>query len=987
MSLLLGPPCAAQVWTSIGPTPNTVGNTGRVTAVAADPSDSTHWLAGAATGGVWESHDSGLNWTSRTDAQPTLATGAIAFAPSNTKIVYAGTGEVGFALDAFAGLGLLKSVDGGTTWTLIQTPSMVRASVAAIRVHPSDPNTLVAATTRGRSGRYGEPVPSPPEYGVLRSTNGGTTWTLTLSGEVTALDVDPANFNNQYAGIGNPDRPADGPAFPRSRDNGVYRSTDGGQTWSVVNGPWSLIGGTTGRIALAVAGANSNTVYAGIQNPNLPNGASRINGQGLLGLFRTDNAWAPTPAWIRVPTEATGPTGYCDRQCGSAHSIVVDPSDANTVIAGGNVLWRCRNCGSLPSWTNISAGAHADHRILFWRGNRLIGGNDGGVVSSTDRGDTWQIHNTTLTAGQFFSGALHPTNPNFVLGGLKDEGCLLWTGGITWRGSPGGYAHADAGQTDFVPSCEGEIAISSTRPETDWMSTTFFPHITRTLDGGVTASAANGGIDEPVINVTAPVRKCPRKDDVFLAGGRGLWRTDNFFTGSTVSWVANAPATGSTIRGIAFAESDATCNTYAYGTTGGQIRLTTNGGRTWTDLDSGKALPTRGVNALAFDPNNPEILYLGFSGFNMATPAKPGHLFKTSNARAPSPAWVNVGPAVDLPHEVITIDPSDPKSVFLGTDAGLWHSIDSGISWQRMGVETGMPNVPVYDIRINPATKRAVAFTFGRGAYMLVGFGFQGPPAPITIRSVSSGATYNAGGLVPGSWAQVQGNNLSSVTRIWNDADFVGLANKLPTKLSGVEVKVSDVSAAVYYVSPTQVSFQVPSGIIIGPAGFALASSPQTVVVFRDGMTSNLLTTTATSSSPGIFPVIVNGKNYPAGVFLDGKYVGDPAIGPAFRKAKPGDVIQLFATGIFRTPAGIVAGAGVCCGVTVTIGEITFAADAFLVAAGQFQINFRVPQQFANLPEGDYPISIQVKFDQGVTSSPATINSDPPGPVVLPIQH
>src|SRR5262249_13709740 len=142
-----------------------------------------------------------------------------------------------------------------------------------------------------------------------------------------------------------------------------------------------------------------------------------------------------------------------------------------------------------------------------------------------------------------------------------------------------------------------------------------------------------------------------------------------------------------------------------------------------------------------------------------------------------------------------------------------------------------------------------------------------------------------------------------------------------------------------------------------------------------------VLTTTGTSSSPGIFPVIVNGKNHPAGVFLDGKITGDPAISAAFRKARPGDVIQLFVTGLIRTTAGVLTIGQNFGGGTVKIGDVAFAADAAaLVAPGEFQINFRVPQQFATLPEGDYPISVQYKLDDGAaTSSPVTINSDPPG--------
>ena len=249
------------------------------------------------------------------------------------------------------------------------------------------------------------------------------------------------------------------------------------------------------------------------------------------------------------------------------------------------------------------------------------------------------------------------------------------------------------------------------------------------------------------------------------------------------------------------------------------------------------------------------------------------------------------------------------------------------------------------------------------------------PPAPVlTSGTVTNGATYLAGGLVPGSWAQVKGTDLSNTTRIWDSSDFAGLGNNLPTKLSGVQVMVNNLPAAVYYISPGQVSFQVPSGV----------SGNASVEVINNGAASNTLTASVATNSPGIFPVIENGTNYPAGVFYsDGEYVGDPSIGPAFRNAQPGDVIELYATGLVPTPGGVLPVEQAVSGVMVTIGNVTVPADfAGLVAVGEFQINFTVPQQFASQPAGVYPISIQVN---GV-SSPATIDSSPPGPLVLPIQ-
>jgi uncharacterized protein (TIGR03437 family) len=248
-------------------------------------------------------------------------------------------------------------------------------------------------------------------------------------------------------------------------------------------------------------------------------------------------------------------------------------------------------------------------------------------------------------------------------------------------------------------------------------------------------------------------------------------------------------------------------------------------------------------------------------------------------------------------------------------------------------------------------------------------------PTPLpTLQSgtLANGATYIAGGLVPGSWAQVKGTNLATTSRVWTASDFTGYS--LPTNLSGTQVTVNNQAAAVYYISPTQISFQVPAGI----------TGTATVQVIVNGVVSNTITAAAATNSPGIFPITLGGTNYAAAVFLDGKIAADPSNGAAFRNAVPGDIVQLFATGLAPSPAGTPVSTTLLSGVTVTIGSATVPASAAaLVAVGEFQINFTVPQDFASLPAGVYPISISIN---GVTS-PASINSSPPGAVVIPIQH
>jgi photosystem II stability/assembly factor-like uncharacterized protein len=723
-------------WVSIGPATLTgernraLLQSGRVSSIAVDPGDETHWLGGFGNGGVWETHDSGGTWAPVTDSAPTLATGAIAFAPSDPNVVYVGTGESAGVSFAKVGVGVLKSTDGGDNWTLLAASSFARATVKRIRVHPADPNIVLAITARGGVGRDArEGAPSPPPFGLLRSSDGGNTWTRTLAGQGTALEADPRSFDRLYAGIGD-QRVGVIDDTPGAVENGVYRSTDRGATWTYIEGPWgrssSPTRSTVGRVELAIAPSNPDVLYASFQIP--PNGGG--SNTGLLGLYRTDNAWAATPTWIKVPTDAannsrTGNGGYCGPgKCGYTHTLSVDPDDADALYVGGSYgLFHCSDCRVAPTWTDIASnvGVHPDHHALAWAGNRLVDGTDGGVYSTTDRGRTWQTHNRTLPTLMFFSGALHPTDTDFILGGLRDYS-MVYRRNATWLIAQPPVPGWTGG--------EGEVAISSSRPDTDWVVARNWGVIQRTVDGGQTGIQADGGIDKAGAAFVAPVRKCPSDDNVFLTGTHRMWRTNNFFSSPAPSWEANSPprefrlpnalvAPGAILT-IAFASHEAGCSTYAFGNRGGEVYLTRDGGRTWKDLDSGRRLPPRPLNGLAFDPTNPATLYAVFSSFDNATPDKPGHVFKTTNAMSDVPTWTNVSPAWDHPFNVIAVDPLQPRLVYAGSDTGLWRSHDGALTWVRVGPENGVPNASVYDIQIHPMTRNTILFTYGRGAYQLV---------------------------------------------------------------------------------------------------------------------------------------------------------------------------------------------------------------------------------------------------------------------------
>jgi photosystem II stability/assembly factor-like uncharacterized protein len=343
-------------------------------------------------------------------------------------------------------------------------------------------------------------------------------------------------------------------------------------------------------------------------------------------------------------------------------------------------------------------------------------GNDGGLFSSTDLGATWQSHNQPLTTNLLIHGALHPTDPEFLLAGLGDYRPITYRASTGWRELPlpatGSWSHS-------------EVAISSSRPNTDWMGTWGYAVIQRTTDGGRTTLQVDGDIDKTNAATVAPVRKCPANDDVFLAGTNRVWKTNDFFNSAMPSWTANSqPAEPQSILSITFVESDRNCNTYAYSTRAGVVRMTTNGGTTWSDLDPTKTLPGRAINSIAFDPTNANRAFVAVSFYDAGTPTRPGHIFRTDNALSSSPTWTRVGPPdqpfADMPFNAIAIDPRDPRLVYAGSDNGLWQSNDGGTNWTKIGLGSGLPPASVFDIQINPATNKTVIFTYGRGAFELV---------------------------------------------------------------------------------------------------------------------------------------------------------------------------------------------------------------------------------------------------------------------------
>jgi len=764
-------------WANIGPAPIVDGQvepvaavSGRIPCIAVNPGNPAHWLVGTAMGGVWETTNSGSVWIPRTDDQPSLAIGAVAFAPSNPSVIFAGTGEPNGS-DAYAGAGLLKSTDGGQTWQVLETANFAKNCITAIRVNPGNISHVLAATAPDRSAQLyftgSSPLPPIPTNGVYLSTDGGATWTRRLTGPVMALEVHTANFANQYAAIGVGSLP---PGGGTQVAGAVYRSQDAGNNWTLLNGPWGSQ--SVARMAVAIAPSNPDIVYVCVAKDE----------SNLLGIWKTANAWSTTPTWTSLPIM----TGA--KQLSYNFAVSVDPTNPNVVYFGEVAVWRYNG----TSWTTIAGHynaqtrgvkVHSDQHAFAWAGNRLLVGNDGGLWSTTDSGNTFVSHNTSLSAIQFYHGSVHPQGASVALGGEQDNGSAKWSGTSGWS---------------FASSGDGaDNAFSPNNPDAKWVVMNQNLATFRVSGAGqnrelMLASSAEYGLfpNAPFIGRMA---FAPGNENIVISGSTRLLKCTSFFTAPAPQyvqdyvalWPYNSPEMNSWVTALAFAPSDTTGNTYAFGTRNGQLRLTAQGGATWVDIDAGNNLPNRFVTQVAFNPQNANVLYVTVSGFDENTPGKPGHVFKTANALAAAPAWVNVSPPVNLPHNAIAIDPANPNNVYVGTDIGVWRSPDAGGSWTHMGPASGMPNVAVFDMAVQPVSGKVFAFTHGRSAFMYDPSTVTVPPT-ITRFSPTNGP--------PLTTVIIRGTKLDEVTA----------------------VRFNNVNASFTLGTATNLSASVPAGATTG---------------------------------------------------------------------------------------------------------------------------------------------------------------------------
>ena len=748
-------PSASGLWTNVGPSgqlppqvlfsgPSPVS--GRVNAVAFDPTNSNVIYLGAAGGGLWKSTDGGQGWAPLTDAWPYLNVSAIAIDRTNPKTIYVGTGD-------FQGLmpysfGIMKSSDGGVTWSNYGKSLFGSNAVSSILIDPDNHNIVTATTGRGYSfnaGNWNDWLHGGSLDGqqgaIYRSQDGGLTWTKTNApfADWCGVDVSTADAsgNRTYWAAG---------TYPSQAYEGtLWYSTDHGATW------FPALNANGNHIAMDVACSkvDHNTVYLLVPDSN-PGAYPPYDGANTSSVFRTTDAgltWSDISAGF--PNDAALPSfdGYAynwsqgfydfyirtstatvngisrDALYVGLITVAFSPDGGATWYDAGQSYTYDPNTGA--SYAQIHVDQHA-FAVSPSDPNTVLLGNDGGVYEmvfdpvSVSAAFSY-LNGTGLITTQPYRIAANPTNVFDLLAGEQDNGTGIYSG------NSGGWQTITGGDGGFC-------AISPQNPLVQYT----------TVDGLKIAQTTDGWNTGNYISVqsTFPSSESTAFIPPIAVGAQG-----QLYAATDHLWVYNA-ATGWTgdlggqkLSQSSFVRTIAVCpgsNRIYTGSQDGQLWVTPNGGTTWQQINSGiQQLGVGPIVAISPSPSSCIDLVVGLTGYGGS------HLWRCTNVSAPNASriWMDVtgtGSAAlpDVPVFAIARDPFSPTTTwYVATDVGVFVTKNAGASWANMSGPAGLPNACVTDLQISGST--LFAATFGRGVWRIQ----MVNPTSLSVSSVAGPAS------------------------------------------------------------------------------------------------------------------------------------------------------------------------------------------------------------------------------------------------------
>ena len=682
---------------------------GRIADVEGVPGDTNVVYVASASGGLWKTTNGGVTWKPIFERQGTISLGDIALAPSNPEVVWAGTGESNVRNSVSFGDGVYKSTDGGKTWQHMGLKDTER--ISAICIHPQNPDIVYI-------GALGHAFGPNEERGVFMTTDGGKTWTKTLYIDnqhgVADLEIDPTNPNILYAGMWSFERK---PWTHRSgsEKGGVYKSIDGGRTWNkLTNGLPKLMG----RIGVRVAPSNPNVVYVIVEAKD-----------GTL--YRSDDR-GETFRNVSKNTDIVSRGFYYT-------TVRVNPTNENHIFAVASTLFTSVDGGR--SFRSITGRSHIDFHALWIdpkNPKRMWHGQDGGIGVTYDGGESWEaVYNIPL--GQFYQ--IHADNryPFYnVMGGLQDNGS--WTGPSRTR-EPAGIMNEDWRMVSFGdgfyvinhPDNPDQYLSESQGGNMVWTDmTTREQQLVNPWGRGSGGGPAAG--QKYRFNWNSPIVFSPHEKTTVYLAGNVVFRTPDFGktwqqispdlttndpeklkdAGGPIAIENSTAEYHSTI--ISIAESPVQKGQIWVGTDDGNLQLTTDSGKNWSNLIKNVSGVAANSPVSHVEPSrtNASTAYVSFDR-HMFDDFRP-YIFKTTDT---GKSWTSV--SGNLPAkayvQVVREDPKNTNLLYAGTEIGLYASYNGGKEWFPLNLKN-LPNVAIHDILVHPRENDLILATHGRSIWI-----------------------------------------------------------------------------------------------------------------------------------------------------------------------------------------------------------------------------------------------------------------------------
>ncbi len=677
---------------------------GRVTAIAGVTSQPLVYYMGSTGGGIWKTVDAGHNWINVSDGQISVGSmGAIEVAPSDPNIVYAGTGSSKIRSNVSIGRGIYKSTDAGKTWKFIGLRDV--GQISAVRIHPSNPDIVLVAA-------LGNPFARNVERGVFRSNDGGKNWkkVLFVTDDVGAADLElqPSQPNVVYAcmwhGMRRPWTIISG-----AREGGIYKSTDGGDTWSKLAGglPHELFG----RSNVAISSANPARVYA------------LIEAKPGSGLYRSEDGGGSWKLINGAGSLITRPFYYT--------TLGVDPKDPDTVWVGNEGWFKSTDGGASFKRSPVPHGDNHDVWINPEHPEYMIQANDGGANVSIDGGRTWSTQANQPTA-EIYQVAVDDQYPYRLYGAQQDNTTVIVPSlslgnGQNFRVGPGcetGPVIPDVKHPELVyGSCKGQFSIlnlTTTNEKQYWV-------------GAQSLYGNPGDALTYRFQRVSPMEVSPYDTRVVYYGSQHVHRTrDGGVTWERISpdLTARPPgtqeasgepitrdATGEEVYSTLYAirESRVQKGVIWAGSNDGPVHVSRDDGKTWTNVTPAGLPPGGRVQNIEPSPHRAGSAYLAIYRYLLGDFAP--YIYRTDDF---GKSWTRLtdgrnGIAADEPTRVVREDPDRAGLLYAGTEFGMYVSFDNGGAWQKF--QLNLPATPITDIQV--AHQDLILSTQGRGFWIL----------------------------------------------------------------------------------------------------------------------------------------------------------------------------------------------------------------------------------------------------------------------------